>query len=218
VRFERLLGSVTQLSGDRYVMLSGLHAPTGMLDMLEDVQNLSATLWDKDGGRIPLALVIKPQALSTKPYEGRVASMAYLSSGGSAVYAFNQRPEPQLLELRWWEQGASLVSLTMTSTDGEDERESTVDELGSTFSFYRLLDQGRTCTGKGCTKARNKEDTPTRVAIAKGTRCGKGAKRGTTDLPVSWSVPVDDLAKVWRPVRFVLVSDPWAPFAVRDCR
>ena len=217
VRFDKLLGPVTQLSGDRYEMLPGVHAPTGMLELLEDVQSLSATLWDKDGGRIPLKLVIEPQALSTKPYEGRVASMAYLSSGGSAVYAFNQRPEPQLLELRWWDQGASVVSLTMTATDGEDERESTVDEVGSTFSFYRLVDQGRSCVGKACAK-RSKENTPTRLAIAKGTRCGKGAKRGTTDLPVSWSVPVDDLAKVWRPVRFVLVSDPWAPFAVRDCR
>jgi len=40
-----------------------------------------------------------------------VASMAYLSAGGSAVYAFNQRPEPQLLELKWWEQGAAIVAL-----------------------------------------------------------------------------------------------------------
>jgi hypothetical protein len=216
VRFDRYMGLVTQEQGGGVAMLSGVRAPTGMLEMVEDVQDLSTTLWDGDGGRIPLPLVVRPQALSTKPFEGRQASMAYLSAGGSAVYAFNQRPEPQLLELKWWEQGAAVVSLTMASAAGEDDRESTVEDVGSTFGFYRLLDQARSCTGKGC--AKKNTPTPTHNAIAKGTRCGSGATRGTTDLLLSWSVPVDDLAKVWRPVRFLLVSDPWEPFAVRDCR
>ncbi len=218
VRFERLVVPAMQLRGDRYVMLDGLVEPMGMLEMIEDVQALSRALWDADGGRIPLRLTIKPQALSTAPYAGRVASMAYVSSGGSAVYAFNQRPEPQVLELQWWEQGASIVSLTMTAADGKDARESTIDALDSAFSFYRLLDQGRHCGAKGCGKRTKDELSLTRAAIAKGTRCGRGASRRTTDLSVSWSLPVDDLAKVWRIVRFVLVSDPWAPFAVRDCR
>lgn len=216
VRLSGLLGSVTEVQGDGLAMLDGVHAPTGMLEMVEDVQDLSTTLWDADGARIPLQLEVRPQALSTKPYEGRLASMAYLSAGGSAVYAFNQRPEPQLLELKWWEQGAAIVSLTMASAAGEDDRESTVEDVGSTFAFYRLLDQARSCTGKGC--AKQSSPTPTQNAIAKGTRCGSGATRGTTDLLLGWSVPVDDAARVWRPVRFVLVSDPWEPFAVRDCR
>lgn len=216
VRFDRLLGVVTQQQGDGVAMLDGVDAPTGMLEMVEDLQDLSTTLWDADGGRIPLALEVRPQALSTKPYAGRQASMAYLSAGGSAVYAFNQRPEPQLLELKWWEQGAAIVSLTMSSPAGEDDRESTVEDVGSTFAFYRLLDQARSCTGKGC--AKRSSPTPTQDAIAKGTRCGRGVSRGTTDLLLGWSVPVDDAARVWRPVRFVLVSDPWEPFAVRDCR
>lgn len=218
VRFERLVVPATRLRGDRYVMLDGLVEPMGMLEMVEDVQALSNALWDADGGRIPLKLTVKPKPLPSAPYGGRVASMAYLSAGGSAVYAFNQRPEPQVLELQWWEQGAAVVSLTMTAADGENSRESTIDELDSAFSFYRLLDQGRSCGSKGCRKKTKDELSLTRAAIAKGTRCTRGASRGTTDLAVSWSLPVDDLARVWRLVRFVLVSDPWAPFAVRDCR
>jgi hypothetical protein len=216
VRFELLIGPATQSQGGRRVMLGGIDAPRGMLDTIADLEALSATLWDAGGKRVPLQLTIEPQALATKEYEGRVASMAYLSAGGSAVYAFNQRPEPQLLELRWWDQGTAIVSLTMTRPgDEEDVQERSIEESGSSFSFYRLLDRARTCADAKCSK---KEPPLTQAAITKATRCARVGGRGTTGAAARFGVPVDDLGKARRVVWFVLRSDPWAPFAVRDCR
>lgn len=219
VQLERLAGPAMVRRGERLAMLDGIPAPMGMLEMIHDIEDLTATLWDADGKRVPLTLMIEPQALPTKEHDGRVASMAYLSAGGSAVYAFNQRPEPQALVLRWWDQGEAIVSLTMTAADDEDDtREHTLEEVGSPFSFYRLLDRGRSCMGKACRKKATDEPTLTEAAIAKGTRCSRWTTRGTTNLSVTFSIPVDALGKVHRLVRFVLRSDPWAPFAVRDCR
>ncbi|MEX1368555.1 MAG: hypothetical protein AB1Z98_35830 [Nannocystaceae bacterium] len=218
-RFDLLIAPATRPGTERITMLGSIPAPLGMLEMLEDVQELSSTLWDTDGKRRPLMLQVTPQALPTAPEQGRVASMAYLAAGGSAVYAFNQRPEPQTLQLRWWEQGDAIVSLTMTNPDDEDDaKEHTLEEQGTTFSLYHLLDLGRSCKGRDCRKKPGDERTLTQVAIEKGTQCGRYASRGTEGLSVAWGVPIDDLGKKHRRVRVTLDSDPWAPFAVRDCR
>ncbi|MCH9681498.1 MAG: hypothetical protein K0V04_08700, partial [Deltaproteobacteria bacterium] len=217
-RFDRLIGPATQVRGDRIVMLGSIPAPMGMLDTLGDVQNLSEMLWDVDGKRVPLSLRVSPRALPTKEHDGRKASMAYLSSGGSAVYAFNQRPEPQTLELRWWDQGDSVVSLTMNNADGDDAKEFTVEEEGTTFSLYRLLDQGRDCKGKQCRRKPTSTTSLTQAAINKGRRCGRFASRGSAGKTVTWSVAIDDVGAVRRLIRLTFDDDPWAPFAVRDCR
>ncbi|MCX4244137.1 hypothetical protein [Paraliomyxa miuraensis] len=216
---DRLVGPAMQRKKEHRVMLDGIPAPMGMLEMVRDLEDLSAALWDGDGKPVPLLVRIEPAALPTKEYEGRVASMAYLSAGGSAVYAFNQRPEAQTLPLRWWDQGEAILSLELTAPGTEDASQHTIEEVGSAFSFYRLLDEGRSCKGKECYKKRDpKEPLVTEAAIARGKSCGRWASRATTNLPVTFSVPVDALGRARRLVRFVVVSDPWAPFAVRDCR
>ncbi|MEM9458692.1 MAG: hypothetical protein AAGF11_31235 [Myxococcota bacterium] len=218
-RFDQLIAPATTQNGERYVMLGEVYAPLGMLELVHDVQDLSTALWDDDGARIPLMLEITPQTLPRKAYDGRVASMAYLRSGGSAVYGFNQRPEPQTLALRWWEQGTSIVSLKMTVVGATDSsREYTLEEGGTTFSFYHLLDRARRCEGTRCSKETTGGLSLTRWAVARGQGCRRWAGRGTTELPVSWRVPLDAKGTVAREVRFVLDSDPWAPFVVRDCR
>ncbi len=215
-RFDLLIGPATEPQADRITLLGNIPAPMGMLEMLHDVEELSQTLWDADGKRAPFMLRVTPQALPIEADEGRIASSAYLAAGGSAVYAFNQRPESQTLELRWWDQGDAIVSLNMTTADAEEAKEYTVEAEASTFSLYRLLDLGHACKGRGCSRKKGDGRTLTQIAIDKGTRCGRYARRSNEGLSVAWTVPIDDVSKK-RDVQFTLDSDVWAPFAVRDC-
>lgn len=211
VAFTRLIApSTVRVAGD-LEMLDELTAPPGMLAMLQDLERTSRTLWDADGNRIPLKVTLIPQELQEEPHEGRLASMSYLRAGNAAVYGFNQRPEPQMLELQWWNQGISIVSLEMRrGVKGADPRKYTIEADGS-FSFYRLLDRGENA------QAASHRLTLTAAAIARATRCTVGKIRGPKAVSVIWRVPVGDETSAIRRVRMDLTSNPWLPFSVRQC-
>lgn len=209
--FDRLIGPATERVAGVREMLAEVSEPAGMLAMAHDLERTSRMLWDADGKRIPLKVVLAPQVLPREPHEERFAAMAYVRSGGSAVYGFNQRKDPQTLELQWWNQGISVVSLEMRpAVTSVGARATTIEEDGP-FSFYRLLDSAE--------KVRfpRYRLTLTAAAIRRATRCAAGKAIGSKPLTVVWSVSVGETLLATRNVSMELKSDPWLAFAVRDC-
>lgn len=205
--FERLIGPVTVRRNGELALEPRVSAPPGMLTLTRDLERLSQTLWDHEGTRIPLKIILQPHALPKEPHDQRTPAMAYVRGGGSTLYAFNQRPEPHILALRWWNQDTSVVSLELRAAIGGDPRSYALEQDGP-FSFYRLLDAAKN------PKAAERRTTLSETAIRAATRCYPGEPSGTKNITIGWRIPV---GTVTRTVTMMLVSDPWAPFAVRDC-
>lgn len=214
--FDRLIRPA--MADDRLAMLVGVEPPPGMLAMVRDLERLSSTLWDEKGEPLPLKVELRIEPLPIGAVDGRVATMASIGSGGGSVFGFNNRPDRQVLEIDWWSQGSSVVSLTMSTPVSEqdvlaggakpDERKFRSFASGE-FSFFRLLDQAAS------PDLGNREDPITVVAMQRATRCSRQGPSGTKGVTLSWGLLVG--ADV-REVSVVVLSDPWSVFAVRNCR
>ncbi|NVB39241.1 hypothetical protein G6O69_15465 [Pseudenhygromyxa sp. WMMC2535] len=201
----------------RLSTLAGVRAPAGMLATVRDLERMSNTLWDEKGERLPLEIALRVEPLPKEPVDGRSASMASVAAGGSSVTGFNNRPDPQVLVLDWWDQGSAVLSLTMSAPVDEqdalsgtarpDERRYRIFAAG-TFSFYHLLDRA-VSPDLGA-----REDSITAVAMSRATRCARSGPVGTKGVSLGWGVLVGETV---REVSVVLLSDPWAAFAVRRC-
>jgi type VI secretion system protein ImpL len=189
---QRWLGPVTTQRNNKYQWLGGVSGPAGALATINDLARLSRTLWDADGNPTPLPIKITPQPLDATPVGGRVPVMAYLRSGSSAVYAFNQRPGSSTLALQWWDQGVSSIILEMRKPGTADSVTRALDESESPFSFFRLLCRARVPSAQ-------------RAPAATGA-CATGGG------PRAWDVPLDGSST--RPVTLTLDADPWAPFRI----
>ncbi len=210
--FDRLIGPATERIAGVREMLVELAEPAGMLAMAHDLERTSRILWDADGKRIPLKVVLVPQVLPKEPHEERFAAMAYVRSGGSAVYGFNQRPDPQTLELQWWNQGISVVSLEMRPKEANAGARTTAIEEEGAFSFYRLLDRAENV------RFPRRRPTLSEAAIERATRCAPGQAVGSKPLTAVWSVAVGETLLATRNVEMEIRSDPWLAFSVRSCR
>jgi type VI secretion system protein ImpL len=190
--FQRWLGPVTVQRGNQYQWLGGVSGPPGALATVDDLARLSCALWDADGNPIALPIKITPQPLDASPAGGRVPTLAYLRSGASAVYAFNQRPGSSTLALQWWAQGVSSISVEMRKPGTTDAATYSIDESESLFSFFRLL-----CRAQSPSTQRVQAD---------GNACEPGAGRR------EWAIPLDGSST--RSVTLTLDTDPWAPFRI----
>ena len=190
--FQRWLGAVTVQRNGKYQWLTGLSGPAGALTTINDVARLSRALWDGDGNPTALPIKITPQPLDGSAVDERVPIMAYLRSGSSAVYAFNQRPVSSTLALQWWDQGASSLIIDMRKPGATETATYSVDESEAPFSFYRLLCRSRSPTSTS-------PQTTTSTCEAK-----SGAR--------VWDIPLD--GSQTRSVTLTLEADPWALFQI----
>lgn len=208
--FDRLIAPVTTRNDGELAMLKGLESLSDLLYLPRDLERMARVLWDNDGVRVPLKVVLRPAPLPSEPEDGHAAAMAYLRSGGGAVYAFNQRPERQTLDLQWWNQGMSVLVLQMRPLVGGEPVSYTIEADGA-FSFYHLLDRG------AASKGMQERGSLTATAIYRATRCPPEVSGGTKGLNMLWRVRLGDKRSATRDVRMLLESDPWAAFAVRNC-
>lgn len=141
--FQQYLGAVTARDRKgRWHMRTRLDAPDGMLPLVNDIARLSETLWDQDGARVPLTFGVTPRPLPRKPVDGRVATLAYLDSGGTSVHAFNQRPSSRPFTFSWWDQTSASVGVMLSQPEGNGQAYS-IDVVEPDWSLYRLLRQAQ---------------------------------------------------------------------------
>jgi type VI secretion system protein ImpL len=190
--FARWLAPVTALRSGRYQWLAGVSGPPRALDTINDLARLSRALWDAEGDPSALPIEIVPQPLDAAPSDGRVPILAYLRSGASAVYAFNQRPGPSTLALQWWDQGVTSIIIKLRKPGSADTEIYSIDESESPFSLFRLLCRARR------PGSRSGQPTPATCEPGRGPRI--------------WDIPIT--AATTRTVTLTLDTDPWALFHI----
>jgi hypothetical protein len=166
--FNRLIRPALQ--ENKIAMVSGVRAPSGMLAMASDLEGMSHRLWNDKGERVELSVQFEFALLPMEASDQRYAAIASVAVGGGSVYGFNQKAEAQTLRYKWWEQGLSVVTLTMKrpGVDIDADPDASIRYRLTTdgdFSFFRLLDKAR-----GVSLSTN-NTTLTEVAMYRGTRC-----------------------------------------------
>lgn len=122
----------------------GVYAlPPGMLKTANHMAGLAQSLWNDKGAPRPLTILVKPAPLPPKEAHGPITVLSYFRSGASSVFAFNQQPSWQKLEMEWWKASTASVGIQRENfSDGQKSfREIAVPE--SDWSFFRLLRMGR---------------------------------------------------------------------------
>lgn len=123
----------------RWKMRGRLDAPRGMLLLADALARVSDTLWDGDGNRVALSLRVTPRPLPVGSVNGRMATRAYLRADSNSVFAFNQRPRPEKLEIAWWEQTSASVGVVLSAPDGDGGDEPRAIDMAGEWSFYKIL-------------------------------------------------------------------------------
>lgn len=144
--FRDYLGPLCQeTAGSWSVRVSSLglfRLPPKMLSQVNSLSKLSSLLWDDKGAPKPIPLSIKPAPLPLWKEMGTVVVLSYLHCGKASVFAFNQQPLWQKLDIEWWNRISSAVGMESgTFRDTlKSYKEVTIPE--SYWSFFRLLQKG----------------------------------------------------------------------------
>jgi len=113
--------------------------PVGMLDTVNEMSRLASALWSDKGVAQPISVEIRPTGLPPRIEHAPVAVLSYLRSDKSSVFAFNQQPAWQKLEIEWWKAQTSAVGVEFEAhrDSGKSYREITIAE--KFWSFHHLL-------------------------------------------------------------------------------
>ena len=141
--FENLIAPVCSRKAGKWIMrpstLGALQQPKGMLDMVNSVERFRKRLWNKKGEPKPLVHTIQtsplPPVVETRPS----VVLAYLRSGESSVFAFNQRPRWKKLNVSWWQSASSSAGIRIENPRKRRRSYSAEEVVQSDWSFYRLL-------------------------------------------------------------------------------
>jgi len=141
--FKDYIGPICQeVSGvwtERISAQGAFRIPDGMLDSVNELSVLASSLWSDKGVQQPIVLRIRPSGLPPRTEYAPIAILSYLRCDKASVFAFNQQPTWQKLEIEWWKAQTSAVGVELqTSHDsGKSYREVSIPE--SFWSFYHLL-------------------------------------------------------------------------------
>lgn len=118
--------------------------PSRMLYAVNQMADLARLLWNDKGAPQPLTIHVKPAPLPPREAHGPITVLSFLRSGSASVFAFNQQPSWQKLDLEWWKAATASVGVERESfSDGQKNyREIPIPE--SDWSFFRLLQKGKT--------------------------------------------------------------------------
>lgn len=118
--------------------LGAVGLPAGALELANDLLVLKASLWNEAGAPRPITLQVKPSPMAGVSGNEAV-TLAVLQASKSSVFAFNQDPDWQPLEVVWGSGQGASVALRISPVDGGDPRYRTLDGGSSDFAFHHLL-------------------------------------------------------------------------------
>jgi hypothetical protein len=116
--------------------------PDDMLDRANELSGLTSVLWNEKGVAQPLTLQIRPAGLPPRAEHAPLAVLSYLRSDKSSVFAFNQQPAWQKLEIEWWKQQTSAVGVEFEAYPGSGKSYREISIPERFWSFYHLLHKG----------------------------------------------------------------------------
>lgn len=115
--------------------------PPDMLGAVNELSALSSALWNDKGVPQPIVFQILPSKLPPRTEHAPLAILSYLRSDKSSVFAFNQQPSWQRIEIEWWKPQTSAVGVEFEAFQdaGKSYRELTIPERY--WSFHQLLNR-----------------------------------------------------------------------------
>lgn len=151
VTFQQYLAPLCNFNNgfwiQRQELSDNLTLPTGFLNRLNAIQQLTAKLWDKEGNPIPLQLSVKPELMpafdSQQIPNAPLVSLTYLRNGGASVLGFNQQATWHKLPLEWWTVQPAETGMEFRKDDGATQVYADITINDSHWNFYRLLQQGK---------------------------------------------------------------------------
>lgn len=199
--FRRYVEPLAELSGrsgfhPRASVSRGLSLPPGLFGAFNSAAALSTRLWDASGNPVPLE-----QRISTVRFDrsGRLRpdgegdrksalTLMYLNVGEGSVFNFNQQPSLVTIGFDWTKEHRSQVGVQFTdAVTKENSFPQPIVSSGLYWSFYHLL---------------------LRAQVS-------AVKSPATAQLYTWEVwhQPDSAPGEKIPVRFVVVNNPWEPFA-----
>lgn len=139
--------------------------PKKMFEIINHLQMMSETLWDKTGKPIPIKIEVKPHPLPTNSFRGKKVILAYFSSYDSEAFSFNQRSSWKPFEILWWKEGTSKVGIQMGDMDTGSKFYQDVVIPEKLWSFYRLIQTSKMIKKNELTWYFPKESTSGEIRI-----------------------------------------------------
>ena len=138
---RRLLSPVLQAESPPY--LRGIQTPLGMKETLKRVEKLSAVLWDGEGKPRKLRLRVSSVPFTAASSKKGVMTLAFLSTGSSSLFNFNQQPTITALDLDWTTAQRAQLGIELTSpVSGEKSYPNPIFGKTSPWSLLHLLQKG----------------------------------------------------------------------------
>ena len=189
--YRRFLEPITDVDASGYHLkkrLGGsISVPAGMYATVNQASQLSKKLWDSAGRPLPLELHIATVPFEHGPDPRLALTLTYVNVGETAVLNFNQKPTEKTVRFDWKKEQASQVGMQLTDLDTKD---STFPEPlvvdSSYWSFHKLLRMGTTAA----------------------------VKHPPDALLYTWELKVRKGRAETSRVRFVVIGDPFQPFAL----
>ncbi|MEC9465881.1 MAG: hypothetical protein VX834_08860, partial [Myxococcota bacterium] len=136
-----------QFGGTYYPQRSPLGSPKVSAEMMKTVNQvaqMSRTLWNDKGEPVPLALEITPNLFEITQAAGKTLTLVYLSSGPTSLFNFNQKPSPHVVKVDWTKPSTAQVGVQLTDPQtGAHDYPQPMIVSESHWSLYRLLTQGK---------------------------------------------------------------------------
>ncbi|MFT3765628.1 MAG: type VI secretion protein IcmF/TssM N-terminal domain-containing protein [Minicystis sp.] len=200
--FRRYVEPLAELSGrsgfhPRPGVSRGLNLPAGLFSAVNGAAALSARLWDSTGSPQPLELKISTVRFERNarpkvegdPDRKNALTLIYLNAGEASVFNFNQQPSLVTIGFDWTKEHRSQIGLQLTDTaTKENTFPPPIVSTGLYWSFYHLL---------------------LRAHVS-------AVKFPPTAQLYTWDIwyQADSAPGELIPARFVVVNDPWEPFAI----
>ncbi|MCE5335603.1 MAG: hypothetical protein LLG06_13550 [Desulfobacteraceae bacterium] len=124
---------------ERVSPVGAFRIPEGMLNSVNEMSRLASSLWNGKGAPQPIVLQIRPLKLPPRTEHLPIAVLSYLRSDKSSVFAFNQQPAWQKIEVEWWKSQTSAVGVEFEAYKDsvKSYQEITISERF--WSFFLLL-------------------------------------------------------------------------------
>lgn len=119
--------------------------PNDMLPLVNQLAQLTAALFTRDGARKPLVINIKPLPVQACDAENP-ATVSFLTLGKSQVFGTNTRPAALAFSLPWWQQEISTVGVEFGKGASQRATQS-IEIADSQWSFFRLLERATSSRG-----------------------------------------------------------------------
>lgn len=114
--------------------------PASLIETANRLNQIRALLWDDKGKEKAIRFSIRALPFPQTDTQAQPV-MAALQIGGKSVFAFNQQPQWQTIDIEWWAPETARLSVGFERYGQANRTYASVAAGGEQWSFFRLLQQ-----------------------------------------------------------------------------